>query len=80
MKKPNGTLCTTPEENAIVFRDHFNQLGHKPVFETSVLISLSDDMLTISEFCSLLENRYCLFLIIHHFAKFSLEMLEKFEI
>jgi len=26
MKKPNGTLCSTPEENATVFRDHFNQL------------------------------------------------------
>ena len=41
MKKPDGTLCKSPEENANVFRDHFQQLyGRTPVFDASVLNSL----------------------------------------
>ncbi|XP_066923905.1 uncharacterized protein [Clytia hemisphaerica] len=41
MRKPNGTICTSPEENATVFRDHFQQLyGRTPVFDASVLNSL----------------------------------------
>ena len=38
MKKPDGTVCKTPEENAIVFRDHFKRLyGRQPSFDASVL-------------------------------------------
>ena len=38
MKKQDGTRCHTPEENAEVFRDHFEQLyGRQPTFEWSVL-------------------------------------------
>ena len=38
MKKPDGTLCKTPEENAEVFKTHFEQLyGKQPVFDPSVL-------------------------------------------
>jgi len=41
MKKPDGTLCKTPEENAGVFRDHFQQLyGRQPTFDAYVLHSL----------------------------------------
>ena len=42
MKKPDGTVCKTPEENATVFRDHFQQLyGRQPAFDASVLEALS---------------------------------------
>ena len=38
MKKPDGSLCTTPAENAEVFRSHFEQLyGRPPEFDASVL-------------------------------------------
>ena len=36
MKKPDGSLCKTPEENALVFQDHFNTLyGRQPIFDES---------------------------------------------
>ena len=38
MKKPDGTLCKTPEENAEVFKNHFQKLyGRQPAFDASVL-------------------------------------------
>ena len=38
MKKPDGTLCKTPEENAEVFKNHFQELyGRQPAFDASVL-------------------------------------------
>ena len=42
MKKPVRTVCKTPEENAMVFRDHFQLLyGRQPAFDASVLEELS---------------------------------------
>ena len=42
MKKPDGNLCTTPEENVSLFRDHFRQLyGRQPVYDALVLSSLT---------------------------------------
>ena len=41
MKKPDGTLCTSAEENASVFRDHFQQLyDRSSSFDPTVLDSL----------------------------------------
>ena len=41
MKRPDGTVCKTPEENATVFRDHFNTLySRQPEFDISVLDNL----------------------------------------
>jgi hypothetical protein len=41
MKKSDGTVCTTPEENAEVFRKHFEQLyGRKPEYDPTVLDDL----------------------------------------
>ena len=38
MKKPDGSICTTPEENAEVFKNHFADLfGRPPTFDASVL-------------------------------------------
>ena len=38
MKKPDGSTCQTPEENAEVFRAHFETLyGRTPDFDCSVL-------------------------------------------
>ena len=38
MKKPDGTTCTSPEENADVFRVHFGNLyGRVPVYDHTVL-------------------------------------------
>ena len=38
MKKPDGSICTTPEENAEVFKNHFADLfGRPPAFDASVL-------------------------------------------
>ena len=38
MKKPDGTRCKTPAENAEVFRDHFEKLfGRQPEYDESVL-------------------------------------------
>lgn len=38
MKKPDGSLCSTPAENAEVFRNHFEQLyGRPPVCDEAVL-------------------------------------------
>ena len=37
MKKPDGTQCKTPAENAEVFRDHFEKLfGRQPEYDESV--------------------------------------------
>ena len=42
MMKPDGSLASTPEENAEVFRAHFNQLYHcSPDYDTTVLHLLS---------------------------------------
>ena len=41
MKKPDRTICTTSEENAAVFRDHFKLLYEKsPTLDSTVLDSL----------------------------------------
>ena len=41
MKKPDGSFCSSPEENAEVFRDHFQQLYNRPShYDLSVLDSL----------------------------------------
>ena len=41
MKKPDGTLCSTPQENATVFYEHFNHLYNKePNFDASILDSI----------------------------------------
>ena len=41
MKKPNGQLCTTPEDNATVFQTYFQQRYEgQPTFHASVLKSL----------------------------------------
>ena len=38
MRKPDGSLCTTPAENAEVFRSHFEQLyGRPPEYDPTVL-------------------------------------------
>ena len=38
MRKTDGTLCRTPEQNADVFREHFQTLyNRQPVFDASVL-------------------------------------------
>ena len=38
MKKEDGTLCKTAEENAEVFRSHFEKLyGQPPVYDRSVI-------------------------------------------
>ena len=38
MKKPDGTFCKNPEENATVFQEHFKSLyGRQPSFDASVL-------------------------------------------
>ena len=38
MKKPDGSLCSTPAENAEVFKCHFEQLyGQPPMYDESVL-------------------------------------------
>ena len=38
MKKPDGSLCSSPEENAGVFRNHFEKLyGRTAAFDPSVL-------------------------------------------
>ena len=38
MKKVDGSICKTTEENAAVFRDHFTQLYDRtPIFDSSVL-------------------------------------------
>ena len=37
-KKPHGTVCNSPEENADVFKTHFEELfGKLPEFDASVL-------------------------------------------
>ena len=41
MQKPDGSLASTPEENATVFADAFGKLyGRKPAFDASVLDAL----------------------------------------
>ena len=41
MKKSDGTVCTTPEENAEVFRKHFEKLyGRQPEYDPTVLDNL----------------------------------------
>ena len=41
MKKKDGSLCKTPEENAEVFREHFEKLyGRKPEYDPTVLDDL----------------------------------------
>ena len=41
MKKPDGTTCKTPEENAEVFRAHFRSLyGRTPSFDSAVIDKL----------------------------------------
>ena len=41
MKKSDGTVCSTPEENAEVFRQHFEKLyGRKPAYDPTVLDDL----------------------------------------
>ena len=41
MKKPNGSYCSTSEENAEAFRQHFQQLYNRPInFDKTVLDSL----------------------------------------
>ena len=38
MRKPDGSLAASPEENATVYADHFKQLyGRVPTFDPSVL-------------------------------------------
>ena len=38
MKKSDGTKCASPEENAEVFREHFNKLyDREPVFDPTVI-------------------------------------------
>ena len=38
MKKPDGSLCSTPAENADAVKSHFEQLyGQQPVYDESVL-------------------------------------------
>ena len=38
MKKPDGSVCKTPAENAEVFRNHFSQLyGRVPTYDEQVL-------------------------------------------
>ena len=38
MKKPDGSTCKTPEENAEVFRSHFTDLfGRQPQYDATVL-------------------------------------------
>lgn len=42
LKKPDGTLCKTPDENATVFKDHFQKLYENQVnFDETVLDLLS---------------------------------------
>ena len=50
MKKPDGSLCTTPEENAEVFRSHFEGLyTTTPDFDESVLDLLQEIPITASD-------------------------------
>ena len=38
MKKPDSTSCSTPQENATVFYEHFNNLYNREAnFDTSIL-------------------------------------------
>ena len=49
MRKPDGTLCTTPAENAEVFRSHFEQLyGRPPVYDQTVLDLLQQHPIAIN--------------------------------
>ena len=50
MKKPDGSLCTTPEENVEVFRSHFEGLyTTTPDFDESVLDLLQEIPITASD-------------------------------
>ena len=40
MKKPDGTTCSTPEENATVFYEHFNHLYNREENFVGVTMSL----------------------------------------
>ena len=41
MKKPDGTKCTSPEENAKVFQNHFEKLyNRQSTFDPEILESL----------------------------------------
>ena len=56
MKKPDGSTCTTPEENVEVFRSHFTDLfGRQPQYDATVL-NLLDQPDTVEGLDNMLSN------------------------